>query len=261
MKYSLLVLILVIPYVVSAQEVVPEIRVVANADTARGWWVHEDTLNVQIDLGDTVSVEFFSHEWPTVSGYWIRWDHRSNFLFPEQPHANDLFEAIGYQTSDFLEGPDLPTSQSGIVHIDGNKFQVGLVSLGERQDSGSKFLGALTFTLIKVFEDTVRMEIERFGLQPPPDSTVIGGNEGIGISIIMRVTNLPPPQKPITSDFNENGAVDFQDFIAFASVFGTIQGKDENYDPNLDIVLDGFIDFQDFLLFVSHFGKPPVPIR
>ncbi len=55
-------------------------------------------------------------------------------------------------------------------------------------------------------------------------------------------------------DFNENGQVDFEDFLLFVQNFG----KDQTtigFNPIFDLNQDGQINFSDFLTFAQHFGK------
>ena len=55
--------------------------------------------------------------------------------------------------------------------------------------------------------------------------------------------------KTLKGDFNNDGAVNFADFIAFAAAFGTES-------PKYDLDGTGLVDFQDFLIFAAHFGLP-----
>ena len=55
-------------------------------------------------------------------------------------------------------------------------------------------------------------------------------------------------------DFDENGTVDFPDFLLFVDKFGSKQG-DETYEDRFDLDSNGAIDFSDFLSFVNDFGK------
>ena len=55
-------------------------------------------------------------------------------------------------------------------------------------------------------------------------------------------------------DFDENGVVDFPDFLLFVGKFGAKQG-DETYEDRFDLDGNGAIDFSDFLSFVNDFGK------
>ena len=68
----------------------------------------------------------------------------------------------------------------------------------------------------------------------------------------MALTSAGAETQPAKStafpDFDDNGVVDFADFLLFVSHFGKAE---ERYDLNID----GQVDFSDFLIFVSHFGK------
>ena len=55
-------------------------------------------------------------------------------------------------------------------------------------------------------------------------------------------------------DFDQNGVVDFPDFLLFIGKFGSKQG-DEKYEDRFDLDGNGAIDFSDFLSFVNDFGK------
>ena len=59
---------------------------------------------------------------------------------------------------------------------------------------------------------------------------------------------LPSP------DFNDDGQVNFADFVIFAGKFGTQRGQDR-YDARCDLNGDGQIGFDDFLIFVQRFGS------
>lgn len=55
-------------------------------------------------------------------------------------------------------------------------------------------------------------------------------------------------------DFDQNGVVDFPDFLLFVGKFGSKQG-DERYEDRFDLDGNGAIDFSDFLSFVNNFGQ------
>ena len=55
------------------------------------------------------------------------------------------------------------------------------------------------------------------------------------------------------SDFDASGAVDFEDFFAFAAAFGTSRG-DAGFQSAYDLDDDGRVGFSDFFLFASSFG-------
>ena len=55
------------------------------------------------------------------------------------------------------------------------------------------------------------------------------------------------------SDFDASGAVDFEDFFAFAAAFGKSRG-DPGFQSGYDLDDDGRVGFSDFFLFASSFG-------
>ena len=57
-------------------------------------------------------------------------------------------------------------------------------------------------------------------------------------------------------DFNDNGTVDFADFILFAGAFGSEVSADLDI---FDLSNNGIVDFEDFSLFVANFGKTIQP--
>ena len=60
--------------------------------------------------------------------------------------------------------------------------------------------------------------------------------------------------KPLTSDFNGDGAVNFADFLLFVAQFG-FNEDDEGYEARFDLDGDGTIGFGDFLIFANAFGS------
>ena len=70
-------------------------------------------------------------------------------------------------------------------------------------------------------------------------------------------TGLPPSSIAFlgrVADFNGDYVVDFNDFVAFASMFGRTAG-DDDFETRFDLNGNGEIDFQDFLIFASEFGR------
>ena len=67
------------------------------------------------------------------------------------------------------------------------------------------------------------------------------------------VTGIPT-EPALLGDINENGSVDFSDFLQFAGAFGSSLGE-SNYDAGADLDNSGSINFSDFLIFASQFGK------
>ena len=74
------------------------------------------------------------------------------------------------------------------------------------------------------------------------------------MSAQVSTQNTTPPTATTSSDFNNDGSVDFSDFLAFAEKFGLLRGE-PRYDESFDLDSDGAIGFSDFLQFASEFGK------
>ncbi len=66
--------------------------------------------------------------------------------------------------------------------------------------------------------------------------------------LIQSLSAVPSP------DFDENGVVDFPDFLLFVGAFGSQEGQ-KMYEARYDLNSDGAIGFDDFLVFASSFGK------
>lgn len=275
MRRALFILMVLVPAIAGAQSY-PMLLTVVGRDTAWSGRTQfrgkqdNDTLRVQVAIGDTLRIKFFAKDWPEAIGYWIGVNdqqHTSSQFNPVggwSSNANGLtFNPLSYSQGDFLIGPDLPTSQQGILMLGANKgFQVGLATLGEKRASGSGFLGALSYLISGPFagtnKDSLMIFVDRFNYQAPPGQINIYTALIASNPIIVRIGD--PPAKTYTADFNGDGSVDFQDFFLFADHWAATLGKNASYDRRFDLVHDGKIDFADFFLFVDNFGKPPKPI-
>ncbi len=74
-----------------------------------------------------------------------------------------------------------------------------------------------------------------------------------GTVLIWDVSPFVTPLKP-DPDFDDNGTVDFTDFVRFATEFGFSHG-DAGYDARYDLDGDGTVGFSDFLIFAKAFGQ------
>ena len=63
----------------------------------------------------------------------------------------------------------------------------------------------------------------------------------------------------LSGDFDNDGEVDFEDFLGFARHYNENQINDSNREFNLNE--DGRIDFSDFLIFAASMGKIPIDIH
>lgn len=76
-----------------------------------------------------------------------------------------------------------------------------------------------------------------------------GSEDAIQALIVLRHTTTAG-----NPDLNDDGQVDFADFLLFAVAFGTGVG-DEGYNPKADLNGDNEVGFADFLLFAAAFGN------
>lgn len=98
--------------------------------------------------------------------------------------------------------------------------------------------GSLRFTVTP--EGTGAFDgIVTFFTNDPLNSQISAEIAGTGIVILADAR----------ADFDGNGAVDFNDFLAFAGAFGTANAT-------YDIDASGTVDFNDFLVFAGSFGRP-----
>ena len=104
-------------------------------------------------------------------------------------------------------------------------------------------------------------------MKPPVKflSFVLGITSLLSLTFLIYPRSLSPQTSgvalettaPPSLDFDGSGIVDFSDFLAFASAFGTQEGQDK-YDARYDLNSDGKIMFDDFLILTDNFGKSVV---
>ncbi len=73
--------------------------------------------------------------------------------------------------------------------------------------------------------------------------------EGDEFTLLATGTSSPS----VRSDFNQDGAINFQDFLLFAAQFGTRQ-ESPQFEPGFDLNQNGSVDFADFLTFAGDFS-------
>ena len=64
----------------------------------------------------------------------------------------------------------------------------------------------------------------------------------------------------VPGDFNGDGHVGFEDFVAFVRNFGTSR-SDDAFDERFDLDLDGRVGFSDFVRFATAFGEANTDLR
>ena len=171
-----------------------------------------------------------------------------------QIFGKDIQDAIGlavrfeYDASQvtyegFDVGNVLPNAQALIEQGTNPTFiEIGIAALGGQATVNSGLAGTVRFRTTAAFSGTairlVRAELGRGG----------------GFETITLNTSVELKLQVLTLDFNEDGVVDFIDFLAFVGHFGTRRG-DGKYEAKYDLESDGAIGFGDFLIFSSNFGK------
>ncbi|MDE2886900.1 MAG: SUMF1/EgtB/PvdO family nonheme iron enzyme [Gemmatimonadota bacterium] len=83
---------------------------------------------------------------------------------------------------------------------------------------------------------------------------------GLFLALVVGFTGLVfvYAQSAADADFDGNGIVGFNDFVAFAAKFGTSSG-DSGYEAKYDLNGDGQVGFADFVAFARFFGQSSVP--
>ena len=166
--------------------------------------------------------------------------------------ANALAVRFEYDASQvtydgFDVGSVLPNAQALPEHGTNPTFvEIGIVSFGGQATANSGLMGTIRFRTTTSFSGTaiqlVRTELSRGGR-----FETLTPNLRVALQQ-HQVSTAPSP------DFDGDGRVGFQDFLAFAGQFGTRQG-DGRYEARFDLDSDGAIGFGDFLIFSSSFGK------
>ena len=87
--------------------------------------------------------------------------------------------------------------------------------------------------------------------QPIETGTAISDGLRLGVGFLNQRLIL---RVRLTGDFNGDDAVDFSDFLLFASAFGRSQGE-VGFDVRFDLDGNGAVSFPDFLVFAGQFGN------
>jgi len=117
---------------------------------------------------------------------------------------------------------------------------------------------------VPVLRDTMRFSVVGDSLRliqgvPIPQeyaailSALSGSDPPLAVVSMGKVGDPTGPIGPITADFNENGLVDFPDFLMFVVHYGARIG-DVGYEAKYDLNDNGDIGFADFLEFAQQFG-------
>lgn len=90
------------------------------------------------------------------------------------------------------------------------------------------------------------------------DLEVLGERDDIVVVTVTSADGTSATQswtitRGLKGDFNDDGRVEFGDFLAFAGAFNSTS-DDADWDPVFDLSSDGRVDFTDFLTFAQFFG-------
>ncbi len=178
-------------------------------------------------------------------------------------------------------------SVSGTLELDEDEMFDADYAISSQAWVSVGFLGIDTLLVIKSenqHEGTYQLDETSLILEPDVPDTMIVPPDTLGYSVdgdtlrlIQEVPlgvytatllsfGLPPPLSVVnmlrveedvsaglTGDFDGNGKVDFDDFVAFATNFGKRSG-DAGFDPKYDLNGNGAVDFPDFVDFARQFG-------
>ncbi len=183
------------------------------------------SINVSAD--QVVAIQIFGKDIQNAVGLAVRFEYDAS--------------QVTYEGFDV--GNVLPNAQVLIEHGTNPTFvEIGIAALGGQATANSGLVGTAHFRTTAAFSGTairlVRAELGRGGRF----ETII-----LNRSVELKLQVL-------TLDFNEDGVVNFIDFLAFVGHFGTRQ-DDGKYEAKYDLDSDGTIGFGDFLIFSSSFGK------
>ena len=73
------------------------------------------------------------------------------------------------------------------------------------------------------------------------------------VLLLVGMVGAIQPKEICQGDFNNDGRVDFADFVMFAGMFGIESGQ-ESYNARSDFDSNGRVDFADFVMFAGVFG-------
>ena len=172
-----------------------------------------------------IAVQVFGENIKFINGYIFRFE----------------YDATQLEFTAFEPGSALPSVQSlapleAALDSPFADIEVTAASFGLTSQVDDGLLGTLKFLPTERFNTTgVRMtsaEVRRSGEFRP-----------FFAPLLVTLSSL-------NADFDNDGFVDFRDFILFGERFGSTEG-DGRYDERFDLTPDGVINFSDFVLFTE----------
>lgn len=223
-----------------------------------------------VQVGDVISVALFasSNELVTGAEVYLEFDDQFLELIPSETASDDIRP---FQQGPFLRGSILANStlDDVIGNSNFNKFPLFQLyykevlpvdaSGAQRASVGGGVIATAEFRVIQRPESGAT-EIRVLRTSPFGSETGYFLREDPGsLYAFDQIQNLSVMvQEPVTrvaiqaADFDGSGAVDFSDFLTFASAFGSAQGA-------FDMDGSGVVDFPDFLKFVRVYGQSVSP--
>lgn len=175
--------------------------------------------------GQPIALQIFGEAVQFTTGFILRFEFDS---------ARLAFDA--FAPGDLL--PGVQTLDPIITRLDSPRvaLEVTAASFSGTAVAENGLLGTLTFSPQNGFPGaTIRLtaaEIRRGG------------------AFLPFTTPLSVELLGLNADFNNDGAIDFRDFLLFAERFGARRG-DPHFSIRFDLFPDGMINFADFVLFVE----------
>ena len=171
-------------------------------------------------------------------------------------HGQQVVDAIGFRAlfdfdtpslayEGFEIGNDIPNGHSPGPYYPPNPSSVEVMaaSFGGKITQESVRLGTIRFRVSDTFQTgQIRLRYARIRRS--------GQFQAFADPVVLRFSQLGG----LRADFDGDGTVGINDFLLFASHFGSAVGH-ANYDARYDLDGDGQIGIGDFLIFVQDFGQ------
>ena len=181
---------------------------------------------------DSVTVQLFGSDMPTLSGYSATLQYDPAF--------------IDTNTIAFESGPLIPNTLA-IMLLSEASMTIGAAATGSSlSEIREGLMGTLSFVVSEDFE--------------PPDSTDISLTNvtfSLGDGTLLKAARSGSitlsAEIALVGDFDGDASVGFSDFLQFAQGFEK-KSTDAGFDSRLDLDSDGEVGLSDFLLFAANFG-------
>ena len=187
--------------------------------------------SLDVSPGSVVSIQVFGKDIQGATGVSMRFEYDA---------AQVLYEGFDpggvLQDARVLSVPDTNSTSTSI--------EISMVTLIGQPAPDSGLVGSIRFRTKDAFSGTtLRLVLAELGRGDQLESMTL-----LDTSVTLQVAEI------LSSDFNGDGMVDFDDFYLFAGQFGASRGN-VRYEAKYDLDEDGAIGFGDFLIFAGDFGN------